>query len=365
MTAPPPSAATTPTSDDLLLSGDHPALTAARRRWTPLGRALLGIAWSVIVVMLLALPALVDSLALRRYASLLVLALGVLAVVVATGHAGLITLGHGAFVGLGAFAMGWFLDNRGWPFIVSLVATFVFCTVVGWVLGIPALRIKGIYLALVTLGIAVVFPSLAKRFPEVTGGTTGRPIAASLEPPSWTGLGPEHVVAWRYYFCLAVCAIMFLATRNVVIGRMGRAMQAVRDGEVAAATFGVNLIRVKAGAFGLSAGLAGTAGSLQVVLFPFVSHEQFDVFLSFRLYAAAVLGGVAFLIGAVYGVLALIAVPTLNETIGGLTGNQDGLLKNDVIVFGAGLVALTFVSPDGIAGLVNRLSRRLFEERDD
>lgn len=349
---------------DVLKSGNHPALTGSHRLWPEWARRLWAAMAGLVIILLIALPFLIDALSLRRYASLMVLSLGVLGVVVATGHAGLISLGHGAFVGLGAFAMGWFLDHRGWPFLISIVATFCVCAAVGWVLGVPALRIKGIYLALVTLGIAVVFPSLAKRFPNITGGTTGRPIESTMHPPSWTGWGDEHLVTWRYYFCLLVCGVLFLATRNVLIGRMGRGMQAVRDGESAAATFGIHLVRMKAGAFGLSAGLAGTAGALQVVLFPFVSHEQFNVFLSFRLYAAAVLGGVGFLIGAVYGVLALIAVPTINEVLGNLTGNDEGLLENDVIVFGLGLIALTFVSPDGVAGLVRRVAARVLRVSD-
>ena len=357
---PRPGDSSQPLPPDPLEQDDHPALSTSHRHWPSWGRWLFAGMLAVTAALLVVLPALVDALALRRYASLMVLSLGVLGIVVATGHTGLISLGHGAFVGLGAFAMGWFLDSRGLPFILAVIATFCFCAVVGFALGVPAVRIKGIYLALVTLGIAVVFPSLAKRFPSITGGTTGRPVETTMEPPSWTGLGEEHAVTVRYYFCLVVCVLLFIGTRNVLIGRMGRAMQAVRDDEAAAATFGVNLIRVKAGAFGLSAGLAGTAGALQAVLFPFVSHQQFDVFLSFRLYAAAVLGGVGYLIGAVYGVLALIVVPTLNEVMGSVTGSDDGLLKNDVIVFGLGLIALTFVSPDGAAGLTRRLSRRFF-----
>jgi branched-chain amino acid transport system permease protein len=123
-------------------------------------------------------------------------------------------------------------------------------------------------------------------------------------------------------------------------------MQAVRDDETSAASFGIDLPRVKAGAFSLSAGLAGVGGALQVVLFPFVSHEQFSIFLSFRLYAAALLGGVATIAGAVYGVVALVLIPAINDAF--------QLLENDVIVFGVGLILLTFVSPDGLAGLVHR-----------
>ena len=302
---------------------------------------------AVVTVILLVLPLVIDQIALRRTASLIVLTLAVLGVVVATGYAGLITLGHGAFVGVGAFAMGAFLDLVGLPFVPALVATFVLSWVVGWLFGLPALRVKGIYLALLTLGLGVIFPSLAKRFPSITGGVSGRPLETTLEAPEW--LGSDHTITYRYFFCLIVCGLGFWITRNVLEGRMGRAIQAVRDDETSAATFGVNLVRTKTGAFALSAALAGTAGALQAVLFPFVSHEQYDVFLSFRLYAAAVIGGAAYLIGAVYGVIALIVVPAINNLL--------GLFDNDVFVFGVGLILLTFISPDGIAGWLRRSGR--------
>lgn len=300
----------------------------------------------IAVVGLLLLPLFTDPIQLRRYASLIVLSLAVLGVIVATGYTGLISLGHAVFVGLGAFSMASYLDLAGLPFLVAIPCTFATCAVVGWLMGLPALRIKGIYLALVTLGVSIMFPALAKQFPRFTGGVSGRAVETTFDPPSWTGLDETQTVLWRYLFCLAVCGLMFWMTSSVLGGRMGRAMQAVRDNEPAAASFGVDLIRTKAGAFGLSAGLAGTAGALQVVLFPFVSHEQYTVFLSFRLYAAAVLGGVATMVGAVYGVIALVLIPAVNN------GLQ--LLENDVLVFGIGLIVLTFVSPDGIAGLLAR-----------
>lgn len=298
---------------------------------------------------LVVLPLVTDPIQLRRYAGLIVLSLGVLGVVVATGHAGLISLGHGVFVGLGAFSMATFLDDFSLPFLIALPLSFLFTSTVGWLLGLPALRIKGIYLALVTLGMAIVFPALSKQFPNQTGGVSGRAVDAKFDPPAWTGLSADQSVLWRYGFCILVCALMFWMTNNVLQGRMGRAMQAVRDDETSAAGFGIHLPRVKAGAFGLSAGLAGVSGALQVILFPFVSHEQFTVFLSFRLYAAALLGGVATMIGAIYGVLALVLIPAVN--------NAFNLLENDTLVFGIGLILLTFLSPDGIAGLLSRANR--------
>ncbi|MCP5027951.1 MAG: branched-chain amino acid ABC transporter permease [Actinomycetia bacterium] len=321
------------------------------------GRAVLPkpprrIPWGFVLLggVLILLPFVLDNIDLRRNAQLIVLSIGVLGVGVATGYAGLISLGHGAFVGIGAFAMATYVDNLGLPFLVALPLVFITGVLFGCVLGLPALRIKGIYLALVTLGFALVFPPLAKRFPSLTGGVSGRAVDAEFNPPAWTGLDENQTVLWRYGFCVLVCILLFWLTHNMINSRVGRSLQAVRDNETAAAVFGVDLVVAKVGAFGFSAGLAAMAGALQTILFPFVSHEQFDVFLSFRLYAAAVLGGLGTLVGAVYGVIALILVPRINDAL--------NLLENEVFVFGAGLILLTFVSPDGLAGLIHRRGRR-------
>lgn len=197
------------------------AALAAQAKRTGRSRITLAVGLAV-VVLLLALPLLIDQLALRRTASIIVLTLAVLGVVVATGHAGLISLGHGAFVGLGAFAMASYLDLAHLPFLLALPATFATCWLVGWLFGLPALRIRGIYLALITLGLGVVFPSLAKRFPALTGGVTGRPVESTMEAPAW--LGDGHTITWRYLFCLLVCGLLFALTRRILGSRkIGRA----------------------------------------------------------------------------------------------------------------------------------------------
>ncbi len=314
-------------------------------------------AFIIVGVVLLSLPVVLDGIALRRTAELIVLSLGVLGVVVATGYTGLISLGHGVFVGIGAFAMASYMDLLGLPIPVAFVVTFATCSVVGFLLGVPALRIRGIYLALLTFGLALMFPALAKRFPSITGGVSGRPVETELTAPSWFDppaigqLGTDNDIVWQYLVSVFVCGLLFWMTAGVLRGRTGRAMQATRDSEAAAASFGVHLVRTKAGAFGLSAGLAGTAGALQTLLWPFVSQEDYTVGLSFRLYAAALLGGVSVMVGAVYGVAALVLIPAINGAL--------GLLDNDVLVFAIGLIVLTFVSPDGMAGLVSRNRERL------
>jgi len=302
------------------------------------------IGFAVLAVVAVILPLVDNDLTLRRHTQLIVLVLAVLGVNLITGYTGLISLGHGVFVGTGAFAMANFID-WGLPPWLALIAATIFVGIVGVLLGLPGLRVRGLHLALITFGLALAFPPLVRRLGRLTGGTTGRDVDIEFMPPAFLGID-EHAQIWRYVVCLAVVAVWFWLTWSLVNSRMGRALRSVRDNELAAASFGVNLTLVKSGAFGVSAAMAGTAGALQAILFPFVSHAQFDAFLSLRLYAAAVLGGLGVLAGAIFGVIALIAVPTLNQAL--------DLLDNESVVFGLGLVLMTFVAPDGLAGLFGR-----------
>ncbi len=300
----------------------------------------------VLPVALIAVPLLASELQLRRFTQVLVLVLAVLGVNLVTGYTGLISLGHGVFVGIGAFAMANFLDEWNLTFFLALPLAAGVAGLAGLILGMPALRVRGIYLALITFGFALVFGPVARRLGSITGGPTGRSINRNLDPPAFLGLPEDYFQHYRYALCLLVVGIWFWIVRNLVESRMGRALRSVRDDQLAAVVFGVNPVTVKAGVFSLSAAMAGTAGALQAYLFPFVSHADFDVFLSLRLYAAAVLGGLGSIAGAIYGVVALIIVPALNGLI--------GIIGSEEIVFGLGLIVLTYIAPNGIAGIVDR-----------
>ena len=298
------------------------------------------------VVVATAAASLVDPITLRSNSRIMVLALAVLGVVLATGQTGLVSLGHGAFVGTGAFATAVLIDDVGVPILAAIPLAAGVAAVFGGLVGLPALRLRGIQLALVTLGIAVVFPVVARQYPALTGGVTGRPVTTTLEPPGWMPPPFDESGSYRFGICVLVCLAGFWLAYNLVQSRVGRAMRAVRDDDTAAAAYGVNLTTTKVGAFAFSAGLAGVAGALQVMLFPFVSHDQFDVFLSLRIYAAAIVGGVASIVGAVLGVAALVIVPALNEGL--------DLLENETAVFGLALIVLTFVAPGGLVELFRR-----------
>ena len=332
---------------------DHPSGT--RRRISPLswlGAALLGV-WLVVM------PLTSSVTELRQNTQIVVMVLAVLGVNIATGYGGMISLGHGVFVAVGSFAAAYAVDDLSLPWAVSIVAGAAFAGAVGALVGLPALRIKGIHLALVTLGLAIVFQPLAKRVPAFSGGVSGRAVGAELVPPSWFGTSRWAEGLYRYLICLAVVALAMWLTHNIINSRPGRAMRAVRDNDTAAAVYGVNLVPSRVNTFAVSASLAGLAGALGIVLVPFTSQESYPFSESLVLYATAVLGGLGSLWGSVLGVAIREVFSTIGELLGGVSGLGPlgeflRLLDEEQFVFGLLLVALTFVFPRGLIGIFSR-----------
>ena len=326
-----------------------------RRRITPLGwlgGALLGV-WLVVM------PLTSTVTELRQNTQIIVMVLAVLGVNIATGYGGMISLGHGVFVAVGSFAAAYAVDDLALPWAVAIVAGAAFAGAVGALVGLPALRIKGIHLALVTLGLAIVFQPLAKRFPAFTGGVSGRAVGVELVPPEWFGTSRWAEGLYHYLICLTVVGLAMWLTHNIVHSRPGRAMRAVRDDDTAAAVYGVNLVVARVNTFAVSASLAGLAGALNIVLVPFASQESFPFQESLVLYATAVLGGLGSLWGSVLGVGIREVFARLGELVGDVSGLGPisefvSLLDEEQFVFGVLLIALTFVFPRGLIGLFNR-----------
>jgi len=265
-----------------------------------------------------------------------------------TGFGGLISIGHGAFVGTGAYAAAWAL-NQGWSWPLSVFFAMAFSFALGFLVGIPALRIKGIYLALVTLAIAIVFPKLVVRLGAFTGGSGGKRVAAKFRAPSWTGIEQDYV--WQYYVIVVIAVLALFFAHNMVHSRMGRAVQAMAENETAAAISGVNIWQTKTTLFGISAAYAGLGGSMLVIRLPFVSVESFDVFFSIQLYTAMVVGGLATILGAIPAGIIIVFLPEVLAHLDIPVGTG--------VVYGASLVLLTFLSPSGLVGGVAKLISRL------
>jgi len=260
-----------------------------------------------------------------------------------TGYNGQISVGHGAFFGVGAYTTAILVADHDWSYPATFAAGAAITFVLGLLVGLPALRIRGLYLALVTLALATVFPLIVTRFSDVTGGTQGKRVPR-VRAPEWSGLKDDQ---WKYYVLLAFAVVAFVLVRNIVRSRVGRSLIAIRDDETAAEVLGVNLSAYKVVTFGVSAMLAGLAGSLSVMNEPFVNAEKYNINLSITLLVAVVVGGAATIFGPAFGAFFVVFLPEW------LPSSQPELSP---VLFGAALILLMIVAPGGFLGLVRQVT---------
>ncbi len=264
------------------------------------------------------------------------------------GYGGQISLGHGAFFAVGAYTAGALLAKTDLPWPLAVPAAGVAGFLLGLAFGVPALRLRGLYLALVTLALAVAAGPVIKRAEPLTGGVSG--LAVPQPPvPSWLAVDVDQ---WLYLICLAVTALMLLLAANLTRGSLGRTLVAIRDGERAARTYGVDAARTKALLFAWSAAFAGVGGALFAYALGFVAPESFTLALSFAFLGAIVVGGLGSVAGAVLGALFVVFVPQYAGDVNqALTG----------VIYGGALIVVIYLLPGGAAGLLRRLHRRLVE----
>ncbi|MEZ5145233.1 MAG: branched-chain amino acid ABC transporter permease [Acidimicrobiales bacterium] len=260
-----------------------------------------------------------------------------------TGFNGQISVGHGAFFGVGAYTTAILVADHDWSYPATFVAGAVLTFVLGLLVGLPALRIRGLYLALVTLALATVFPLIITRFSDVTGGTQGKRVPR-VRAPEWSGLQDDQ---WKYYVLLGFAVVAFVLVRNLVRSRVGRSLIAIRDNETAAEVLGVNLSLYKVVTFGVSAMLAGVAGCLSVLNEPFVNAEKYNINLSITLLVAVVVGGAATILGPAFGAFFVVFLPEW------LPKSQPELSP---VLFGGALILLMIVAPGGFLGLMRQLT---------
>lgn len=268
---------------------------------------------------------------------------------IASGYSGLISVGHSAFFGLGAYTTGILVVRYGWSAEWTIPVALGVCFVAGLVVGLPALRIRGLYLAMVTLAFGVAFPELIGRFDSFTGGAEGLTIRRKmLRPPQWTGFKLSDKDKWLYWVAVAVLLLTMLVVHNLVRSRYGLALVAARDNEIAAAASGVNLAVAKTVAFGVSGALTGVAGSLfAMYLGTLVAGDSFTLLSAISLLTGLVIGGQATRFGPILGAVAVVYIPYYTSDIG--QGQAAAVL------FGAVLIAIIFVAPEGLTGGFFRL----------
>jgi branched-chain amino acid transport system permease protein len=261
---------------------------------------------------------------------------------VLTGHSGQISLGHGAWVAIGAYTTAIVVAHTGVHALWTIPLAGVIAGLAGYVFGFPALRLEGVYLALATFAVAIALPSLAKRFPGLTGGGTG----ISLDQPKapfGLPLGPTH---WLYALTWTIAAALFGASWLLLRGRFGRTLRAVRDSEVAAASIGIDAAAHKRLAFGISAFHGGVAGALMGIAIAYVNPDTFPATFSILLLTGAVVGGLGSIVGPLIGALFVEFVPLYAQDI-----SKDA----PSVVYGLILVLVMFVAPSGATELVRRV----------
>jgi len=339
------------------------------RRMTPL-RAL---AWVIALVVAIALPQLLGASDVNRLGEVMYIAVAALGLALLTGFNGQISLGHGAFLGMGAYITMILTVDYNVSYALAGVIAIVFAFVVGLIVGLPALRITGIYLALVTLALATLFPQIVVRLGDITGATVGRGLLpregygewdlleeigrrnylfeAGFRAPEWTGLADDQ---WRYYVFLAIAIVVFVLVHNLVHSRVGRALVAIRDNETAAEVAGVPVSTYKVVTFGISASIAAIGGWMFAVLNNQVSPTSFTIALSITLLVAAVLGGANSIIGPVLGAFVIVylreAVPAESQ-------------RFTQVVFGLVLILVMLVAPGGIIGVYRNVAARIARSR--
>ena len=277
----------------------------------------------------------------------LVYAIALLGLNIITGYNGQVSLGHGAFYALGAYCAAIAMERWGVPYWATLPIAAAACMVAGIVFGLPALRLEGHYLALATFALAVCVPQVLKHraLEPWTGGVQGIVI---LKPEAPFGL-PVNADQWLYFFTLAVGVLMFLLGWNLLRGRVGRALVAIRDHHIAAQAMGVDSSLYKSLAFGVSAMYTGIAGALGAIAVQFVAPDSFNIFLSIMLLVGIVIGGLASIPGALYGALFIQFVPNIADEVSKAA---------PWAIFGIFMILFVYLMPTGVAGAIALLLAR-------
>jgi branched-chain amino acid transport system permease protein len=333
-----------------------PAGAAARvRALAPpvAGARVAGLGLVVVVAGLL--PFVLSDYRTFQFTQVCVYAIALLGLNLLTGYNGQISLGHGAFYAIGAYTTAIMIDRWSVPYGWTIPTAGAVCLVAGFLFGIPALRLEGLYLALATFALALAVPQILKHFDGWTGGSQGI-VLSKPSAPAGLPLSPDR---WLYFLSLAILLGLFWLGRNLLGGRTGRALVAIRDNPIAAEAMGVNAALYKSLAFGVSAAYTGVAGALGALAIAFVAPDTFNVFLSITFLVGIVIGGLASITGAIFGALFIQFVPNWA---------QDISKAAPWAIYGVFLIVFMYVMPRGIAGAFAMLRRRFartFESRPD
>ena len=301
--------------------------------------------YGLLGLLLLAAPWLLSEYLLAQLTFILIYSVVGLGLLMLAGFTGLFSIGHAAFLGVGAYTQA-VLTQMGWPFPAAMAMAGLLSAAVGVVVGLPALRVKGIYLGIATLSFGFIVEEVFARWESVTGGNTGKTVGA---PQMW-GWAADTGASF-YFVCLVVTVVATLACLNLLRSPTGRAFVAIRDSEISAQSMGIHLAYYKTLSFAISAALAGIGGALYAHQIRFLTPDQFNIIQSIDLLLMVVIGGLGFIHGVFLGATFLIGLPqaisVVKDFLPEAIGNAPGL---KAVVYGAVLVAFVLFEPMGLYG---------------
>lgn len=302
------------------------------------------------LVVLALLPAFLPGFLVFQLSIALTYAVAILGLNLIMGFNGQISLAQGVFFAVGGYVVAILMATYGFSFWAALPPAVIAATALGVIIGVPALRLQGLQLAIITLMLAAVVPPLILRLEPWTKGTQGMALTAP-HVPSWLPISQD---AYLYYICFAGACFAIVVMLQLVRGETGRRLRAVRDNPLIAEAFGVDIARTKVAAFAVSAAFAGFAGGLFAMVNAFVSPDSFALFKSFEFVAGAIIGGITSIAGAFIGAIIVVFLPEFSAEIS---------LAMAGIVYGAVLLVMMLVAREGIVGLLRSgvawISRRM------
>lgn len=319
-----------------------------------------GVAVAALALALLALPLATGTYALSFVTLILITGIGTIGFNVLVGWTGLVSLGYAGFFALGAYANGILVTRYGWPLFVSIPGAAMVAALASLIVGIPSLRLRGLYLAITTLAFSVITNQLILLAKPLTGGSSG--LSVSRPALRWLHLGGETVM---YELCVLVFGLVVWLACNMRRSFLGRALFAIRDYEIAARVLGVDLVTYKLLSFAISSAITGVAGALFSFQMQYLNVESFDLLLSVEAISIVIVGGIGSIAGAVLGTIFMVLLPEVvrflftfaGDTLANLFSSQVEEVKG--VIDGVVIVLFLRFAPSGLIGLYNNVARRV------
>jgi len=314
--------------------------------------------YGLLSVLLLCWPWLTPTYMVNIGIMVLISTTGAVGLNLVTGSAGLISLGHAGFLAIGAYTCAILLTDHGWPLLPAMLSSGLVSAAISLLVGVPSLRLKGLYLAITTLAFSIIVTTLILETSALTGGSSGKQVTR----PEFLGFSLESGIS-IYYLCLATCVLTVLAALNLLRSRVGRAWGAIRDYDIAASLMGIHVRKYKLLAFIVSAFITGVSGALLALHLRYLNIDSFSLMTSVEVLTMVIMGGLGSVRGAVLGAVVITLLPEVSGRIFALTGgflqsmSTSNLPELKGVIYALIIMVFLRFEPDGLASRWNHIKR--------